>query len=270
MNIYIPSRSRPHLVATGPAAQLPPDLIPTFVVPYAQTEDYKAAVSRASLKAHVLGIHYSGIAEKRHKIGRIAAERGERKFVMLDDDIGFLVRRDADTWRLRGTEPSEVGDMFHWIDAQLDTYQQVGISAREGNNRPGVGPVETLVDVNTRCMRVLAYQTDVFNAMKHGRVDFMEDFDIALQILESGGSNILSYWWAQGQAKTNDSGGCSDYRTHELHERSAIAMSELHPGFVGLRQKKNKTDADGFGTRTECTIYWKKAAKYGESKRTNT
>ena len=267
MNIYIPSRSRAHLVSTGPASNLPEGVIPTFVVPHSQKESYLEEVRRSQLKAHVLGIHYNGIAEKRHKIGRIAAERGERKFVMLDDDIGFLVRRGEDTWRLRGAEPNEVGQMFEWIDAQLDHHQQVGISAREGNNRPGVGPVETLVDTNTRCMRVLAYQTDVFNSVKHGRVDFMEDFDVALQILENGGSNILSYWWAQGQNKTNDSGGCSDYRTHELHERSAIAMSELHPGFVSLRQKKNKTDADGFGTRTECTIYWKKAAAFGQSKK---
>jgi hypothetical protein len=42
----------------------------------------------------------------------------------------------------------------------------------------------------------------------------------------------------------------------------------LHPGFVKLVQKSNKTDKKNFGTRTEVNIQWKKAhaagvAKYG-------
>jgi hypothetical protein len=40
-------------------------------------------------------------------------------------------------------------------------------------------------------------------------------------------------------------------------------MKELHPGFVTTRQKKNKTDADGFGSRTEVTVQWKQAWRMG-------
>ena len=263
MKIFIPSRSRAHLIHRGPAAQLPMGITPMFVVPEDQVDAYHKEIRNREITAGVLGMRYNGIAEKRKFIGRLAADEGHDKFCMLDDDIGFLVRKSPELWNLRPADKADVREMFFWIQKNLDNYQQVGVSAREGNNRPGPGDVNSLVDVNTRCMRVLAYQTKVFNSLQHGRVPFMEDFDISLQILERGGCNIMTYWWAQGQGKTNDRGGCSDYRTLELHEEAAHKLYELHPNFVSLRQKKNKTDTDGFGTRTECTIQWKRAAKAG-------
>ena len=63
---------------------------------------------------------------------------------------------------------------------------------------------------------------------------------------------------------TNEDGGCSEYRTHEFHEHSARRLAELHPGLVTLRQKSNKTDREGFGTRTEVTIQWKRAWQEGQ------
>lgn len=256
------------MIYRGPAAQLPETFVPTFVVPEEQVTQYESEIKTRDIRADVCGIRYEGIADKRRIIGEMAAQEGHQKFCMLDDDIGFLVRKSPDVWNLRPTERADVHEMLAWIEAQLEVFQQVGISAREGNNRPGVGTVDSLVDINTRCMRVLAYQTEVFNSLEHGRVPFMEDFDISLQILEKGGQNVMSYWWAQGQGKTNERGGCSDYRTLELHEKAAHRLHELHPDFVKLRQKRNKTDANGFGTRTECTIQWKRAAKAGYDKLT--
>ena len=126
--------------------------------------------------------------------------------------------------------------------------------------------MHTLVDHNTRTLRVLAYQTQAHVRCNHLRVSVMEDFDIALQLLEKGGSIAVSYWWAQGQRMTNESGGCSVYRSHEVHEDSARSLATLHPGLVSLRQKSNKTDRDGFGTRTEVTIQWKLAHKLGQQR----
>ncbi len=91
----------------------------------------------------------------------------------------------------------------------------------------------------------------------------MEDFDVQLQLLKRGLGNACLYYWAQGQSKTNAPGGCSLWRTHEVHEAAARRLAELHPGLVRLRQKANKTDAGGFGTRMEVTIAWKKAAGLG-------
>jgi len=140
------------------------------------------------------------------------------------------------------------------VDADLDTFAHVGISGREGNNRVRDAWVE-----NTRYMRFLAYRTDQYMACEHNRVTVMEDFDIALQMLRAGHPNKVYYMYAQGQAKTQSAGGCSVWRTHEVHNAGAERLAELHPGFVTVRQKQNKTDREGFGTRKEVTVYWKKA-----------
>ena len=153
--------------------------------------------------------------------------------------------------------------LMQHISDHLDTYDHVGVSAREGNNRIGVGGLDLRND-NTRTLRALAYRTDSFLGVVHGRVDVMEDFDVNLQILRGGGSNTSLHYWAQGQSMTNAPGGCSTYRTHEVHERSAEKLAELHPGLVRLRLKENKTDAGGFGTRKEVTIQWKKAYQEGQ------
>jgi hypothetical protein len=183
--------------------------------------------------------------------------------MMLDDDIRFLVRRSPDTWQLRGTEPSEVAEMLGSVEWWLQQHEHVGVSAREGNNRIGTGD-RTLRNDCTRTLRALAYQTEAFLSVEHCRVEVMEDFDVNLQILRQGGSNTCLHYWAQGQKQTNAPGGCSTYRTHEVHERSAEKLAELHPGLVSLREKKNKTDAGGFGTRKEVTIQWKKAHQEGQ------
>lgn len=152
--------------------------------------------------------------------------------------------------------------MLRTIEGLLDEYAHVGVSAREGNNRAGEGDAPLLQE-NTRTYRVLAYQTDMFLSVEHGRVRVMEDFDVNLQLLRQGHKNACLFYWAQGQKMTNAPGGCSTWRTHEVHEESARRLAELHPGLVSLREKHNKTDADGFGTRTEVTIQWKRAYNHG-------
>jgi hypothetical protein len=154
--------------------------------------------------------------------------------------------------------------MLLWMQSALNEHAHVSVSAREGNNRAGVGEAP-LVSLNTRTLRVLAYRTEEFLRAEHGRVPVMEDFDVNLQLLRAGHSNACASFWAQGQRMTNEAGGCSTYRTHELHEGAARRLAELHPGLVRLRQKQNKTDREGFGTRTEVTISWK--AAYADGRR---
>lgn len=268
MRIYVPSMSRAdHRLASGPAAQMP-DMLVHYVVPEAQTHLYVDALRQHGLMRNtfVIPCPERGIAATRHFIARHAREAGSPHLCMIDDDVGFLIRRAEDTWQLRAQTPEETVQMMGWIDAELDRTEHVSVSAREGNNRAGIGSVETLVDRNTRTLRVLAYQTEALLAAEHGRVDVMEDFDVSLQILRAGGSNAVSFWYAQGQRMTNEQGGCSEYRSHEVHEASARRLAELHPGLVRLRQKVNKTDREGFGTRTEVTISWKRAWEQGQSR----
>ncbi len=264
MHVYIPSRGR-HTKAElrrGPVAQFTPAqrAETTYVVPTEEITIYKSGVAALWPEVKVVGRVYDTIGEKRALIGRDAEFRKRDRFAMMDDDINLLVRRSDDDWRLRAAMPDEVTFMLATMDAYLNTHASVGISAREGNNRAGVGDIDMLAMPNTRVMRCLAYRTKDFNACEHNRLPFMEDFDVQLQLLRKGLGNCCLYYWGNGQAMTNAPGGCAITRTHELHEASARKLAELHPGFVRLRQKTNKTDKTGLGTRTEVTIAWKRAA----------
>lgn len=265
--IYIPSSGRASAAAilAGPLADIDVEAFKvTFVVPTGEFTNYtKALLEAGSYRNNVIDCPARGIAETRKWIGEYASHEGHSKFLMLDDDIRFLVRRSPEDWRLRGTKGDEFGELLQRIEEELEIHAHVGVSAREGNNRAGVGGPE-LANINTRTLRALAYRTDEFLAMEHGRVEVMEDFDVNLQLLRHGYTNCSLHYWAQGQKMTNAPGGCSQYRDHEVQHRSAHRLTdELHPGFARTRTKKNKTDAEGFGERTEVTVYWKKAFEKG-------
>ena len=178
----------------------------------------------------------------------------KEKVAMLDDDIQFYVRRPGEA-RLINASDDEVIKMFAAVSRKLDTHPHVAISAREGNNRGPDGWVD-----NTRMLRFLAYDVPTVLSVIAERkfIEVREDFDISLQLLRAGWPNSVSYHWAQGQPGTQAVGGCSEYRTLEMQDRSAHELVAAHPGFVSIRQKKNKTGGE-FGSRTEVTIYWKKA-----------
>jgi hypothetical protein len=180
---------------------------------------------------------------------------------MLDDDVSFFTRKGDDTVKLRKSEAADVAEMLQAVEDALDDYGHVGISARGGNNNAGEGPKPHRQD-NTRTIRALAYRTEDFLGVEHGRVVVMEDFDVNLQLLRKGIPNTCLHYWATDQSGTQTAGGCSDYRDHANHEESAHKLAELHAGFVRTRLKQNKTGGE-FGTRTEVTISWKKAFQAG-------
>lgn len=256
LRLYIPSMGRAH-VPGGPLAQMTPGVRAlyqaTIVVPDAEVNIYQAYNRFSYTK--VIGCPETGIARTRQWI---AKHCDTNKFVMMDDDINFIVRVAPDDWKLREAYQNEVHDMMVWIEGLLETYGHVSVSTRQGNNRLPTGSSPIIVE-NSRTLRVLAYRRDDFLSVEHGRVEVMEDFDVNLQLLRKGIANCQLAHWAQDQKMTNAPGGCSTYRTHEVHERSARKLADLHPGIVTLRQKENKTDRAGFGTRTEVTIQWKKA-----------
>ena len=254
--VYIPSRSRhsKQQIEDGPMAQIPLGWPVTYVVSEEEQSEYR----RLNCGVVSPPPAVSGIAATRRWIGEEARRRGEDRFIMLDDDIKFLIRKSPEVWNLREATVSETETMLRVVWDLLDRYGHVGISAREGQAHMGLGDV-TDVSENTRTLRALAYRTEDFLSVEHGRVDVMEDFDVNLQLLRRGIPNANTIYFAQGQRMTNAPGGCSTYRDHEVHERSAHRLAELHEPFVRTRQKKNKTDRDGFGTRTEVTIYWKRA-----------
>lgn len=249
MPIYIPSRSRHHrsltleaLDGTGwPRA---------LVVPAAQAGAYRPLARDHG--ARLLPCPAKGIAATRQWIGEHCKTD---RFLMLDDDLRFYYRvmtlpQETRLWKC---EPANMKMMLYAVQGMLTKFAHVAISAREGNNRMELPFVRC-----SRPLRALAYRKEPFLECEHGRVDIMEDFDVTLQLLGMGYQNAVITAWAQDQIQTQTAGGCSDYRTHKLHEASVKRMYKLHgKEFISLRQKENKTGGE-FGKRLEATIYWQK------------
>lgn len=274
MHLYVPSlgRTQSHQIAQGPLVRLPQAMQDHvwLVVPAGEGDAYLEAMVREDMPWVVVvetPPEIVGIGPTRHWIGQHAEQEGADKFVMMDDDIDFLVRRSPEHWQLEAQTPEQTLDMFAAIEHYLCAHASVGISSREGNNQCGVGGPDdpNMVNVATRVMRFFGCRTRDWLEMEHGRVTVMEDFDLQLQLLRAGRSNCCLSYWANGQKQTNSPGGCSTYRDRETQDASARRLAELHPGFVRLRQKENKTDREGLGTRTEVVIAWKKAAASARS-----
>ena len=178
----------------------------------------------------------------------------KHKLVLLDDDLSFFYRPDPNDWHLKQAGPKQLRRMFKEIDKYLDQYVHVGVSARGGNNL-----VEQPYAINTRYMRVLCYNCPKLpSGLQIERAGDMGDFDVNLQLLRKGYPNLVLYKYAQDHPGTQWVGGCSAYRTLQLHNRIVKKMAVWHKGFVRVREKHNKTGGE-FGHRLELTIYWKKA-----------
>jgi hypothetical protein len=263
MIIFIPSRGRANVYARKTLSHIPMSYMHKTVVtvPYGEEDAYMKAAPRVALESGltILPVTYNRIADKRHKMALLANDRLEDKLCIIDDDLVFLVRRQVGHFSMRNQDHTDSAEMFEYIEKLLDTYVHGAISPREGNNRAGDGNRAQLDIENTRAMRFHFFRTDQYLSIEHNRMQTMEDFDATLQLLRMGYKNIVPYWYGQGQAKTQSPGGCSSWRTNELHDEQVKLLQSYHPEFVRLRQKSNKTDNDGFGTRLEATISWKKA-----------
>lgn len=249
MDIFVVSRSRfvtsDTLNSLGSEARRA-----KLVVPSSQVNSYAALAKQHGCT--LVACPVDGIAMTRQYCGQICKSD---RFLMLDDDLKFYRRISPTDWHLR--YPCDIGasiaDMLKLVETKLNKYVHCSISAREGNNRLPYEGVEC-----SRPLRALAYRKQHFLELTHGRVKIMEDFDVTLQLLRKGYKNHVIASWAQGQLQTQMAGGCSDYRTKQLHNENVELFAKLHAPFVKLRTKKNKTGGD-FGERTEATIYWQRA-----------
>ena len=185
-----------------------------------------------------------------------AAKKGLPRICMMDDDLRFSHREAGSGTKLFQSKDKHVEDMFFMLDEMLQTgYLHAGISAREGNNHN-----EKDFAVNTRMMRVLAYQPAkvLKTGARFDRLRTKQDFDMTLQLLRLGHKNIVRYDFAQDQGGSQTSGGCATYRTPQMMAEDAENLRQLHPDFVKVVEKTTK-GAWGGGKRVDVTIAWKKA-----------
>jgi len=179
----------------------------------------------------------------------------DSKIVMLDDDLTFSYRPASDSVKLLPQTAEVTERMFEDIENALDVYRHVAVSTREGNNRIAQGTKEVGRALRFHALHVPTVQ-DL--GVRFDRIEFKQDFDFTLQMLRAGEANLIFYMYAHNQPGSNKPGGCSKYRTHEILERCAHDLHDLHPDFVKVVEKETK-GAWGGGTRTDVRIAWKKA-----------
>ena len=116
MGIYVPSCDRTENIGFGVARFASPELQTrmVYVVPEDQRERYEKALSLAGLDSRVLGCPERGIARTRLWIGNHAGSLGEKKFLMMDDDIWFYTRTTdlATDFHLEYSRPEQVNAMI--------------------------------------------------------------------------------------------------------------------------------------------------------------
>jgi hypothetical protein len=247
MEIYIPTLNR---VYQETWANLPKEIqskVHLVISPGVHATQYKY-----DGYVNVLRCPHNGIGPTRQWI--IDNAKSD-KIVMLDDDLVFAKRREDEPTKFREASLADVSLLFDSISSYLDQFAHVGVSTREGGNRDTSDTV-----LNTRLLRILAYRTDVLRkqAIRFDRLEFMEDFDVTLQLLRAGYPNIRINWIVHNQRSSNAPGGCSTYRTLEKQAQAARGLAKLHSEFVDTVVKKTKTAWNG-QERTDVRIQWKSA-----------
>ena len=258
MNIYIPSSGRPLKQTT--IDSLPPTILHlvTLVVPPDELEAHKHLGRELTVVAPDIP---KGIGPAR----QWCCDQEPTKCLMLDDDLVFATRREDEPTKFRDATDLEVIQALGELGRALNTYSHVGMATREGGNR-----MTEPWDYNTRLLRILAYRTDIMRELgiRFDTIPVMEDFYVSLSLLTAGTQNAKLNWMVQNQGGSNTDGGCSQYRTPEVQASAAHILHERFPKFVKVVEKTTKT-AWGGGTRTDVTVYWKKALGAAEPRREN-
>ncbi len=91
------------------------------------------------------------------------------------------------------------------------------------------------------------------------RVVAAEDFDVTLQLLSRGFKNRISAKYMVTCSETNAEGGCSTWRTLEVHNEAQLRLAELWPDFITVREKKVTSGPWKGQIKLATTIQHKKA-----------
>jgi hypothetical protein len=174
------------------------------------------------------------------------------KVLMLDDDFNNWSRRRSDGRYTKATI-DEINEEFDSVESMLDDYPLVGIGQRYmANSRP-------LVVRNGRINGAIGMNTEILK--KHGmrfRGKVMADFDMVLQCLTKGFEVYNLSKIVYEQPGSNTAGGCSTYRSIEVHNEGAKELAARWPGLVRVVEKTTKGSWGGT-TRLDVVVSWKKA-----------
>ena len=261
MQIFVPSTHRAHIPYTVNSIVAESPFPITVVVPFNEYDEYRTKMPE---KVGVISPPPDlpmGIGHTRQWILHEASKNEtDHKFIAMDDDLTFAVRRTEEPTKFREPLMGEIGAMLSTLKFLLDKYAQVSVSTREGANRN----TEFLTHC-VRAMRVTGFRRDVLLnvGVDHRESTVMEDFEVTLNLLTHGYGNATLNSFVQNQKGSNSAGGASVYRTMEMQEAAAKKLQARYPDFVSLVRKQTKTAWNGM-ERTDVIVQWKKALAHGE------
>lgn len=164
----------------------------------------------------------------------------ESRHMVFDDDLDFVVKEpnegEGTKWLSRRFTDQDFDDAFDLMNQWMD----------EGIVYGGLLPAWVIPDVRQwpvrECQRIM---TNVFydgpnvpDGIEWNRVAAAEDFDVNLQLLTKGFKNRISAKYMVTCSETNAEGGCSTWRTLEVHNEAQRKLAELWPDFVKVREKE--------------------------------
>lgn len=253
--IYVPSRGRAQKLTTPYVLPFALEHRIVVVVRYDELHEYaNAAKEDRQFEFLALPKNFKGgLSETRQWI---LEQSNDRYLIMLDDDItGINIKKDLSAYgTIVKSDPNEFIKCFaqlrRWMD---DGFAHVSFADRFIAARPSKLPYYE----NGRIAQTLFYNRDVLvkHRIRFDRVALMQDLDVNLQLLGLGYRNRVSVKYSFNSRWYGQPGGCSAYRTSELHDKVARKMEKLHPGITKLIPKPK---GGGMTMRTS----WTKAFGY--------
>jgi hypothetical protein len=203
------------------------------------------------------------------EINRIAATREwifnefkDTRHMVFDDDLDFVVKepnpeKGGTKWISHKFEEQDFFDAIDLITNWMD----------EGIAFGGLLPAWVIPDLdqwpvreNQRMMTNWFFDgPNIPRDLEWCRVDAAEDFDVNLQLLTRGFKNRVSAKYMVTCSATNADGGCSTWRTLEVHNESQRELAKLWPDFVKIREKEVPSGPWKGQIKLATTIQHKKA-----------
>jgi len=183
------------------------------------------------------------------------------RHMVFDDDLEFVVKEpnpgEGTKWLSRRFTDQDFDDAFDLVNSWMD----------EGISFGGFLPAWVIPDVkqwpireNQRMMTNWFFDgPKIPQDLEWCRVEAAEDFDINLQLLTRGFKNRISAKYMVGCSETNAAGGCSVWRTLELHNEAQLKLKDLFPEFITVREKEVTSGPWKGQTKLAVTIQHKKA-----------
>jgi len=183
------------------------------------------------------------------------------RFIVFDDDLDFVIKdpnpNEGTKWLSKKFNDEDFDHVFNLFDDWMN----------EGIVYGGMLPAWVIPDIrqwpireNQRIMTNVFYDgPKIPNDIKWNRVPAAEDFDVNLQLLTRGFKNRISSRYMVTCSETNAEGGCSIWRTLEVHNDAQKLLHKLWPEFVTLKEKTVASGPWKGQIKLATTIYHKKA-----------